>query len=251
MGDKRKNEDKSERPPVESGPNWLFGKNMTFEEQERQRRESRVQSLLVEDEDDILGKAYDSRLVSRLLSTMKPYKGRMVVAVVLMIISSLLSVAGPWIVGKAVDDGIRIGNLSTLRMWTLLFLGAAVPEWITNRSRISIMAFVGTKVVADMRSNLFRHLHSLSLNFHNNYSVGRLMSRLISDVGVLQDFVTWSITGLARSIFILVGIIVAMFWMNWQLALVTFAVLPFMFLLTNYWRKRVRASIEQRASGSR
>ena len=87
---------------------------------------------------------------------------------------------------------------------------------------------------------LFRHLHRLSLSFHNNYSVGRLMSRLISDVGVLQDFVTWSITGLARSFFILIGIVIVMLWMNWQLALVTFAVLPLMLLLTNYWRKRVR-----------
>jgi ATP-binding cassette, subfamily B, multidrug efflux pump len=94
--------------------------------------------------------------------------------------------------------------------------------------------------VADVRSSLFRHLHTLSLNFFNRYSVGRLMSRLISDVGVLQDFVTWSITGLARAFFVLIGIVVAMFVLNWQLALVTFAVLPLMILLTNYWRKRVR-----------
>jgi ATP-binding cassette, subfamily B, multidrug efflux pump len=102
------------------------------------------------------------------------------------------------------------------------------------------MAFVGTRVVADVRSQLFRHLHRLSLNFYNNYSVGRLMSRLISDVGVLQDFITWSITGLFRSVFVLIGIIVAMVGLNWQLALVTFAILPLMVILTNYWRVRVR-----------
>ena len=111
---------------------------------------------------------------------------------------------------------------------------------ISNRFRISIMAEVGTGVVADFRSQLFRHLHTLSLNFFNNYSVGRLMSRLISDVGVMQDFITWSITGLFRSIFTLIGIVIAMFWLNWQLALVTFTVLPLMAILTNYWRKHVR-----------
>ena len=68
------------------------------------------------------------------------------------------------------------------------------------------------------------------------------MSRLISDVGVLQDFVTWSITGLARSAFMLVGITIAMLLLNWQLALVTFSVTPLMVLLTNYWRKRVRGA---------
>jgi ATP-binding cassette subfamily B protein/subfamily B ATP-binding cassette protein MsbA len=80
----------------------------------------------------------------------------------------------------------------------------------------------------------------LSLNFYNNYSVGRLMSRLISDVGVVQDFITWSITGLFRAFFTLSGIVVAMLILNWRLALVTFAVIPLMMILTNYWRARVR-----------
>ena len=102
------------------------------------------------------------------------------------------------------------------------------------------MAYVGTKVVADIRSQLFRHLQSLSLNFYNRYSVGRLMSRLISDVGVMQDFITWSLTGLFRSFFMLAGIVVVMVSMNWRLALLTFAVLPLMAILTNYWRVRVR-----------
>ena len=231
-----------QRPDSDISLDWLFGKTFSAEETERRRREAKVETLLREDEDDILGKAYDAKLVRRLLEFMQPYQTQLIIAVILMVISSIMSVAGPWIVGKAIDYGIRLGDMRTLRMWTLLFLGASLIEWVTNRSRIAIMAFVGTKVVADMRSGLFRHLHKLSLNFHNNYSVGRLMSRLISDVGVLQDFVTWSITGLARSVFILLGIIIAMLAMNWQLALVTFAVLPFMMVLTNFWRKRVRSA---------
>ncbi len=211
---------------------------------EQQAREARIRQFLPEDEDDddaiLLGKAYDGRLVRRLLTFMAPYKMRLIAAVILMIVTSLLSVAGPWIIGRAIDAGIRTGNTRVFQIWTAAFLIAATAEWIFNRSRIAIMAYVGTRVVADMRSNLFRHLHKLSHTFHINYSVGRLMSRLISDVGVLQDFVTWSITGLARSVFILIGIIVAMLLMNWQLALITFSVLPLMFLLTNYWRKHVR-----------
>lgn len=206
---------------------------------EKEAREARIKDLL-NDEDELLGKAYDGRLVRKLLRFMEPYKWRLYGAIVLMVISSLLSVVQPAIVGKAIDDGIRTGSLETLRMWTVIFFIAAVGEWISNRFRISIMAYVGTKVVADYRSTLFRHLHNLSLNFHNNYSVGRLMSRLISDVGVLQDFITWSITGLFRSFFTLSGIILAMMILNWQLALVTFAVLPLMFILTNYWRVHVR-----------
>lgn len=219
-----------------------FDPKVGIEERERRDREERIRALLREDDDELLGKAYDGRLVQRLMGYMRPYMPRLIVAIVLMIISSLLAVAQPTIVGRAIDDGIRSGELDVLRLWTWLFLVASVGEWATNRFRIAIMAYVGTKVVADYRSELFRHLHTLSLNFHNNYSVGRLMSRLISDVGVLQDFITWSITGLFRSFFTLTGIIIAMLVLNWRLALVTFAVLPLMYALTNYWRVRVRGA---------
>ncbi len=193
-----------------------------------------------DEEEDALGKAYDGRLVRRLFDYNRPYLRRLFAAILLMTLAALLSVSGPWIIGQAIDDGIRTGNLEVLRTWALIYLGAALGEFVFNRQRIAIMAFVGTKVVADIRSDLFRHLHRLSLTFFNRYSVGRLMSRLISDVGVLQDFITWSITGLFRSVFILIGIILAMLSLNWKLALITFAVLPLMAVLTNYWRVRVR-----------
>lgn len=217
-----------------------FDLGLRMEGNEREAREARIRAILHGDEDEMLGKAYDGRLVRRLLHFLTPYKIKLYWAIVLMIMNSLLAVSGPTIIGRAVDDGIRAGNAATLRWWTVLFILTAVGEWISNRYRISLMAFVGTKVVADFRSQLFRHLHTLTLNFFNNYSVGRLMSRLISDVGVLEDFVTWSITGLFRSVFILLGIIIAMLVLNWRLALVTFAVMPLMIALTNYWRKRVR-----------
>lgn len=208
-------------------------------DEEREAREARIAELLKYD-DELLGKAYDSKLVRRLLQFISPYKARLYWAIAFMIVSSLLNVVGPTIIGFAIDNGIRADDFTTLRFWTAAFIFVSVGEWITNRLRISIMAYVGTRVVADFRSRLFRHLHTLTLNFFNNYSVGRLMSRLISDVGVLQDFITWSITGLFRSFFILLGIIIAMLIQNWRLALVAFAVIPPMMWLTNYWRQRVR-----------
>lgn len=229
-------------PPIERKRGWitsLLPSRLSMEDEEREAREERIRPLL-RDEDDLLGKAYDGRLVRRLLTFMSPYLRQLYLAIFLMIVSSLLAVVQPAVVGRAIDEGIRAGSLDVLRYWTVIFLLAALFEWITNRWRIAIMAFVGSKVVADYRSVLFRHLHNLSLNFHNNYSVGRLMSRLISDVGVLQDFITWSITGLFRSFFTLAGIVIAMLLINWQLALVTFAVLPPMIILTNFWRVQVR-----------
>ncbi len=217
--------------------------------QERQRREEKIKTLLGQAEDEAIGRGYDSRLMSRLLSFIRPYRWRVLAAVLWMIATTLLAVSGPWIIGQAVDQGLRAGDLGALRNWTLLYGAAAVAEWFCNRQRILIMALVGTRVVTDMRSRLFRHLHSLSLNFHNNVSVGRLMSRLIGDVGALQDFVTWTITGSARAISYLIGMSVAMLLLNWALALVAFAVLPLMILLTTYWRRHVREAY--RATRSR
>lgn len=213
--------------------------HLTVTQVEREAREAKIKQLL-RDDDELLGKAYDGRLVRRLGTYMVPYKASLIIAVILMTVSSLLGVAGPAIIGFAIDDGIRAGSMEVLRFWTLVFLFTTVGEWLTNRARVRIMAFVGTKIVADVRSELFRHLHRLTLNFYSNYSVGRLMSRLIGDVGVLLDFVTWSITGLFRSVFNLVGIVIIMLFLNWQLALVAFSVMPLMIILTNYWRDRVR-----------
>lgn len=204
-------------------------------ETERRRREAKIRDLLP-NEGFELGRVYDAGLMRRLFGFTTPYNRRMVIAIILMAISSLLGSTGPWLIGRAIDDGIRAADPAQLRGWTLIFAVAAVGEWFTNRQRLLIMAEVGTTVVADVRSAMFRHLHTLSLNFYNNYSIGRLMSRLIGDVEVLQDFITWSLTGVARAVFMLIGILIGMFALNWQLTLVTLAVTPFGIILTNYWR---------------
>ena len=219
----------------------LFGKRrLTPAERAQLEREDRIKDLLPDEDADRLGKVYDSRLVKRLFHYILVYKNKLIASIIFMSIASILSVAGPWMIGRAIDDGIRAGNVTVLYFWIALFGLFALFEWLTNRLRIVLMAYVGTKVVADLRSELFRHLHRLSLTFHNSYSVGRLMSRLLSDVGVLQDFVTWAITGMARSFFVLSGIAIAMLALNWRLALITFAVLPLVVILANYWRLRVR-----------
>ena len=213
--------------------------SLSMVEQERLQRERKIQDLLP-DEEEAQEKTYDGRLVKRLMVYVRVYKREFNLSLLLIVVTSLTSVGTPWMIQQAIDNGIRGGNVGTLRFWTFLFLAAIALEWITSRARLRVMAYAGTRIVTDLRSQLFRHLHTLSLGFFNDYSIGRLMSRLISDVSVLQDFVTWSITGLARSVFILIGIIVAMLILNWQLAVVTFAVLPLMVALTNYFRRYVR-----------
>ena len=223
----------------EQGVRATSDSRLSAVEQEMLRRERKIQDLLP-DEEEAQEKTYDSRLVKRLMVYVAVYKREFVISLLLIVVTSVMSVGTPWIIQRAIDEGIRAGNVGTLRFWTFLFLAAIALEWVASRARLTVMAYAGTRIVTDIRSQLFRHLHTLSMGFFNDYSVGRLMSRLISDVSVLQDFVTWSITGLARSAFILIGIIVAMLFLNWQLALVTFAVIPAMIVLTNYFRRYVR-----------
>ncbi|MCO5198566.1 MAG: ABC transporter ATP-binding protein/permease [Anaerolineae bacterium] len=210
-------------------------------ERRRQEREARIADLLP-DQDDKLGRVYDDRIMRRLFVYLVPYKRQLIISLIMMSFTALLSVVQPWIIGQAIDEGVANDDFAAMRLFTILFLLAAIFEFVTNRIRFELMAFAGTKVVADVRSALFHHLQKLSLNFHNNYSIGRLMSRLISDVDVLQEFITWSLTGVTRAFFSLTGIIIAMLILDWQLALITFTVLPIMALMAEVYRKRVRVA---------
>lgn len=229
---------------VFSGKLSQYGRylDLRSDSDDRLRREELIQDLLPDSEDDRLGRVYDSTLAARLGVFMKPYTREFILAVILMSISAIAMVAGPTFIAIAIDDGIKTGNFDTLRFYTALYIITAALSWVTNRWRMRILAIVGSRIVADVRSAMFRHMHTLNLNFYNDYSVGRLMSRLISDVSVLQEFTTWAITGVARALFILVGITIAMLRLNWQLTLVALAVMPFMIWIANIWRKYARSA---------
>ncbi len=209
--------------------------------EDRARREPLISDLLP-DEKENLSKVYDSRLAKRLFTFVRPYRAKLILSIIMMIISSLASAFQPYLIGKAFDNGIDAGNMQQLRFWTILFALAALTRWFTHRKNLLTMADVSARIVADIRSALFRHLHTLTLTFYNQYSVGSLMSRLIGDVGVLRDFLTWSITGIVYAIFSLISILVLMLYTSWQLTLVVLCVVPLISLLANYWRKHARAA---------
>lgn len=209
--------------------------------EDRARREPLIKDLLPSNLDE-RGKIYDGRLVARLGDFMSPYKRKLYFSIVLMIISSLASAVQPFLIGRAYDEGVEQASLDALRYWAALFAVAAFVRWITQRGQVLTMADVSARIVADIRSAMFRHLHTLSLTFYNQYSVGRLMSRLIGDVGVLRDFITWSITGVVFAVFSLFSILAFMLYTNWQLTLVALSVMPVISFIANYWRKYARTA---------
>lgn len=190
--------------------------------------------------DDLPQKGFDPQVTRQLFAFMKPYQGQIIFALALMAVNSLMAVAGPYLVKMALDDGIRANSLPTLRLAMILYLASAIIQWSSIYFRVYLMARVGQSIIYDLRSNLFTHLQELSLSFFNHYSVGRIIVRVINDVNMIREFITWAMLAIARDVFTLVGILVVMLTMNIRLSLFTFSVLPIMVVITILFRKRSR-----------
>jgi ATP-binding cassette subfamily B protein/subfamily B ATP-binding cassette protein MsbA len=190
--------------------------------------------------EDQYDKAFDPRIARRIVGFVRPYNGRLFIALVFMAGASAASVAGPYLVKVAIDSGLARKDINVLGQTVLLYLAAALAQWVCTYFRVRQMAYVAQAVIYDLRKALFEHLQKLSLSFYSRYSVGRVITRVINDVEVLRDFLTWAILAIARDVFTLAGIVLAMLAMNVRLSLITFTVLPLMALATVIFRRAAR-----------
>lgn len=187
-------------------------------------------------------KGYDPQVFRRLLGFIRPYAARLLLAMALTLAATLASVAGPYFVKVAIDDGLTRGDPIVLRNTVLAYLALALMQWAFTYIRVNLMAYVGQSVIYDLRKTLFAHLQKLSLGFFSRYSVGRVITRIINDVETVREFITWAVLAVARDVFAIVGIVVAMLAMNVRLSLITFSVLPVMFLSTYIFRRAARVA---------
>jgi len=192
--------------------------------------------------DETLVKGYDPKIAQRLWEFMRPYRWKYLLGVFYTLIQAATVSAGPYLIGLALDEGIAAGSITALRNAVLVYIGMTAIQWIMIYVRVNMMAKVGQSIIYNMRSQLFQHLQDLSLSFYSRYSVGRVISRVINDVSVLRQFVTWAIVASARDLFVLAGIVIAMVSMNLQLSLITLIVLPLMVLLTVAFQVLARAN---------
>lgn len=187
-----------------------------------------------------LDKGYDPKVASGLMMFVKPYYGQTLFALLLMVIVTAASVSGPYFVKLAIDDGITAKDPIALRNITVTFLLVSIIQLGLNYWRVRIMARVGQHVLYDVRTAMFAHLQKLSLSFYNRYSVGRVITRVINDVGTLREFITWAVLAIVRNLLGILGTLVAMIALNFQLSLLTFIVLPIMVGATIAFRKVAR-----------
>lgn len=190
--------------------------------------------------EDAYDKGYDPQVARGLLQFLKPYLNQMLFSLLLMIIVTAAGVAGPYFVKLAIDEGIRANNLIALRNVALAYFIVSVIQWVTNIARVRMMSRVGQHVLYDVRTAMFGHLQKLSLSFYTRYSVGRVITRVINDVGTLREFITWAVLAIVRNILAIVGTLIAMLSLNLRLSLLTFTVLPVMILATILFRRAAR-----------
>ena len=207
-------------------------------------------------EEEVLGKAYDARLMRRLLTYLRPYTWQVTVALIAIILKAILDVLGPFLTKTAIDKYLAHapGSHSILDSWlssqpmkgiaqvALLYVGTLVLTFFCEFLQTYYMQWTGQMVMFDLRSQIFRHLQRMHIGFYDKNPVGRLVTRVTTDVDALNDMFTAGVVSIFEDVFVLAGILAIMLCMDWKLALITFAVLPLIFWATMVFRVKVRDS---------
>ena len=191
-------------------------------------------------EDDVLGKAYDGRLMRRLLVYTRPYRALMYGAFALLCVEGGVQVVGPLLTRRVIDVAVPARDAHTVVICTVLFFGALVIEFVTSYGQTWLTSLLGQRVMRDLRMEIFQHLQRLSVTYFDRNPVGRLITRVTSDVETLNELFTSGVVSGLGDLFTLVAISVAMLIMDWRMALWSFAVIPFVVLVSGLFRKGVR-----------
>ncbi|MAE10309.1 MAG: ABC transporter ATP-binding protein [Dehalococcoidales bacterium] len=200
----------------------------------------RLHGAMDADDEEILGKVYDSTVLSRMPRFMIGVKAWIVLGLAGSLLRIGAQAATPLVVGLTIDNFISTGDRGGLNLIILLLIGVALAMWAGQYLQTLFLAFAGQAVLLQMRGELFNHLHKLSMSFFDHNKVGKLMSRVQNDVNQLQEVLTMGIANILTSILLLLAIIVIMLFMNPRLALITLSVVPVLGLVLVIWQQFAR-----------
>ncbi|HEY3930030.1 MAG TPA: ABC transporter ATP-binding protein [Candidatus Koribacter sp.] len=206
-----------------------------------------------QNEEEQLGKAYDSRLLRRLLSYLSPYQFQVYIALAAIVLKAMADILGPYLTKVAIDRYLSSHQTPNLLdrflssrpmvgigQIALIYVVLQLFSFAFEYAQTYLMQWVGQKAMFDLRSELFRHLQRLHIAFFDRNPVGRLVTRVTSDVDALNDMFTSGVVSIVEDVFVLSGIMFVMLRMNWKLALIVFAVLPIIVWATSIFRRVVR-----------
>jgi len=195
--------------------------------------------------DKVEGRSFNLRVVWHLLVFLRPYTLQMLVAFVAMLAASGLTLLAPLLVKLAIDGPILAGDINGLDEIVLLLLLAFVGLYLASMAQRYLLSWVGQRMLADLRSALFRHLQELPLSYHDNHIVGVTISRVISDVGVINQLLSQGLITLTGDSLLLAGIVIVMLSLNAQLALVTFSIVPVIVLVTMIFAHKAKLAFRK------
>jgi len=193
-------------------------------------------------DDEILGKAYDARLMRRLVAYLRPYWRPVSVAFLALFLGALAALAQPYLLKVAIDRYIATGQLEGLNELAAMYVLVLCIAFSAEYFQTWTMQLTGQRIMFDLRMAIYEHLQRLDLRYYDRNPVGRLMTRVTSDVDVLNDLFTSGVVTVFGDLFSLTGIMAVMLWMDWRLALVAFSVLPLIVLITQWFRRHARDS---------
>ncbi len=222
----------------------------------------------MERHEDEGSKAFDPHLARRLLRYLRPYRARATFSVLLVIVSSILEIAGPAIVAVGIDLFVkplgtqpvglsaRVGEWLAAHGWTLdplaginaaalIYMIVLCGNFAVLYTQMVLMNLMGQYVMYDLRRQIFEHLQRLDVQFFDRNPVGRLMTRVTTDVDALNEMFTAGFVAIFGDIFVLIGIVGVLFWMNWRLSLVLFSITPFIILISIWFRQGARKTYRQ------
>ncbi len=191
-------------------------------------------------DDDILGKAYDRKLMRRLLVYTRPYRALMYGAFALLCVEGAIQVVGPLLTRRVIDVAVPTRDLGIVLTSTVLLFFVLLLEFVLSYTQTWLTSLLGQRVMRDIRMQIFEHLQRLSVSFFDRNPAGRLITRVTSDVETLNELFTAGVVSGLGDLFTLVAISVAMLIMDWRLALASFAVIPFVVMVSGLFRKGVR-----------
>ncbi len=195
-------------------------------------------ALLLDDEKVISG--FNTRYFMRALAYLKPYKGKVAISIVAMVINMLCGLTGPWLIGLALDRCVTGGDVSLLPWIVAGLAGSAGLGAIMLRAKVRMMNVTGRKALATMREDLFRHIQTLGFDFFDSRPAGKIMIRVINDIDSLLSLFSQGIVNMltnALSILVIAGLMLAL---NWKLALIAFSVLPLLIIIVFVLKPKIR-----------
>jgi len=228
-----------------------------------------VSESAVERHEDEGAKAFDANLTRRLLRYLKPYRFRAAFSVFLVILSSMLELAGPVITAIGIDlfvrpgggaepigvsarvadwlaaNGVQLDPITGINIAAGLYLFTLLGGFAVLYTQMVLMNLMGQYIMYDLRKQIFSHLQKLNVQFFDRNPVGRLMTRVTTDVDALNELFTAGFVAIFGDLFVLAGIVGVLFWMNWRLALVLFSITPFIVLVSIWFRRGARVTYRQ------